>query len=913
MTDSSAVEPSPVEGRVDGYDNGAIHGWAWYPAQPDATVALEVLVDGRVVAAGTAAGFRVDLAGAGKRYGRCAFSIPLSAEDVGTPGAVRVTVRSKDGHPLDEGELTVEPVESAAGFAGASNDAHLSELSPLEGWVDGYDNGVVHGWAWYPVQPEIPADLEVLVAGRRVAGGMATGFRADLVGQGKRDGRCAFSIPLTSDELDVEGVVQVTVRSKDGQALVRGEFSIELYSRLTAIPVVFDKAAGFDGFIEQFGPDLIVGWIARSAGTDMPPPVEIELWEAGERCCVIQADIWRTDIEEARQGDGRWGFAAHVPASLRDGRVHVIEVCAANDRRPITHHPLRLKFPPGEPGPLPPHRSDGDDRSASIRPARNDVPADILFSIVVNFYNMPREAARTLTSLTRAYQQGIGALRYEVLCVDNGSSPPLEQEWIESFGPEFRLVRPSAPSPSPCRAINEAAAQAKGRYLAIMIDGAHVLSPGVFREVWDAVDDTPEAVVALRQWFVGGDQRWLSSAGYTRSQEDILFDKIAWPQDGYRLFIISTPIWESPNHWLDGMIESNCLFVPRTTYARIGGMDEAFEEPGAGYANLDLFKRAVAAVPEPVIAILGEASFHQFHDGTTTNVSDAKKEGRVRTYENTYMRLRGEPYLGIRPVDIRQRGQLRAQSAVVGRQRPLSPARLGVTDKVRAGSLPLHFDAMSAANLQSVYVECGLHKLTRWRGHEVGMAPADIVEIQDIIHQVRPDRIVAVNVNYGVVVLLDSLLGMMGLTGSRIVRVGGGSSDEEVLPPTVDWIGGDFNAAETLAAVERALGTEENVLVLFAPGSHDYTPTAPLRAYAGFVSVRSYLIVLGTVFGQPWLGYSKFWLESAVKALVRDAPFVIDHSRNQQLVTISPNGYLQRILDNVLGGGSDAADDVSDF
>ena len=342
-------------------------------------------------------------------------------------------------------------------------------------------------------------------------------------------------------------------------------------------------------------------------------------------------------------------------------------------------------------------------------------------------------------------------------------------------------------------------------------------------------------------------------------------------------------------------------------------MDEQFDEPGAGYANLDLFMRAVAASPEPVVALLGEASFHQFHDGTTTNVSDAKKEARVRAYENTYRRVRGKPFAGIRPVDIRQRGQLRAQLAVVGRQRPLSPARLGVTEGVRAGSLPLHFDNMSVANLQSVYVECGLHKLTKWRGHEVGLAPADIIEIQDIIHQVRPERIVAINVNHGVVVLLDGLIQMLGLTGSRIVRVGATDRRDEALPASVDMIAGEPYAPETVAAVERALGIEENILVLFAPRDQDYTPIEPLRAYAGFVSCRSYMIFLGTVFGQPWLGYSKYWFQAAIKTLVRERPFVIDHSRNQQLVTTCPNGYLQRISNNGLADNDSAIDEFADL
>src|SRR2546423_206527 len=80
-------------------------------------------------------------------------------------------------------------------------------------------------------------------------------------------------------------------------------------------------------------------------------------------------------------------------------------------------------------------------------------------SIIVNFYNMRREAARTLTSLTRSYQRHVQDLPYEVLCIDNGSDPPLERAWVESFGPQFRLIRPENPQPSPCSVINTAARQ----------------------------------------------------------------------------------------------------------------------------------------------------------------------------------------------------------------------------------------------------------------------------------------------------------------------------------------------------------------------------------------------------------------------------------------------------------------------
>jgi hypothetical protein len=53
---------------------------------------------------------------------------------------------------------------------------------------------------------------------------------------------------------------------------------------------------------------------------------------------------------------------------------------------------------------------------------------------------------------------------------------------------------------------------------------------------------------------------------------------------------------------------------------------------------------------------------------------------------------------------------------------------------------------------------------------------------------------------------------------------------------------------------------------------------------------------LNSVFGQPWIGYSKNWYQSAIKAFVAEGSFVIDQSRNRQLITTSPDGYLQRLF-----------------
>ena len=103
-------------------------------------------------------------------------------------------------------------------------------------------------------------------------------------------------------------------------------------------------------------------------------------------------------------------------------------------------------------------------------------------SVVVVFYNMRREAARTLHALSRSYQRDIEDLDYEVLVYENGSAPDqlLGEDFVRSFGPEFRYVDLGADaSPSPTLALNRGIAASRGETVALMIDGAHVLSPGV--------------------------------------------------------------------------------------------------------------------------------------------------------------------------------------------------------------------------------------------------------------------------------------------------------------------------------------------------------------------------------------------------------------------------------------------------
>jgi hypothetical protein len=307
-------------------------------------------------------------------------------------------------------------------------------------------------------------------------------------------------------------------------------------------------------------------------------------------------------------------------------------------------------------------------------------------SVVVVVYNMGREAPRTLRSLSASYQRHIDADDYEVVVVDNGSNPPLDPKVIEGLSGNFRLIRIDHALPSPAEAVNRGLVEAQGDVIGVMVDGARIVTPGLLHFARHGAGLYDRAIVATLGWYLGYDfQRWSMRYGYDQSCEDALLASIAWPEDGYRLFEIATMDESCFDGWLTPIVETNALFMRRELWETLGGLDERFDAPGGGLVNLDIYRRAGDLEDAELVILLGEGTFHQFHDGIATNapvegffdtLADWGKQYRaIRGYSFSHPNLKNAPtYLGTLPRPVLARFIRAAMDPMpVPRHGPLEP------------------------------------------------------------------------------------------------------------------------------------------------------------------------------------------------------------------------------------------------
>ncbi|MCM3881607.1 MAG: glycosyltransferase [Vicinamibacterales bacterium] len=307
-------------------------------------------------------------------------------------------------------------------------------------------------------------------------------------------------------------------------------------------------------------------------------------------------------------------------------------------------------------------------------------------TVVVVVYNIPREAPRTLFSLSADYQRDIDPEEYEIIVVDNGSSPPFDPRVLDGLQGNFRLLRIDDAPASPAHAANRGLAAARGAVVGLLIDGARLVTPGLLHYALLGANSHPKAVVASLGWYLGGDlQGAAAEAGYNQAREDALLSSIDWPTDGYRLFDIGTLDESSVDGWMAPISETNTLFMRRQLWDLLGGLDERFDAAGGGLVNLDIYRRALQLDGADPVVLLGEASFHQLHGGVSTNAGQSQQLDNWDRWHSQYRQLRSVDWtwvprrspatlIGRLPAEAMSRFVHSAISPVRADVHPLGPA-----------------------------------------------------------------------------------------------------------------------------------------------------------------------------------------------------------------------------------------------
>ena len=273
-----------------------------------------------------------------------------------------------------------------------------------------------------------------------------------------------------------------------------------------------------------------------------------------------------------------------------------------------------------------------------------------VLTIIVIFYNMRREAERTLYTLSTKYQVDVDVDEYQVVAIDNGSDQALDCDQVKAFGPNFKYHFFETESVSPASAINFGANAANSDYIAVIVDGARMITPGLVRESMRALRTLPNPFVCSLGWHLGPDVQNLTILdGYNQAEEDRLLDSIDWRRSGYRLFEISTLAQSSGTGFLGGMpSECSWFAMPRSDFIGMGGYDERFQSPGGGQVNHDFLNRVLSRSEVCAAIILGEGSFHQIHGGVASNVPLDQHPAEM--FKAEYLRIHAKPLERVRSV-----------------------------------------------------------------------------------------------------------------------------------------------------------------------------------------------------------------------------------------------------------------------
>ena len=198
-----------------------------------------------------------------------------------------------------------------------------------------------------------------------------------------------------------------------------------------------------------------------------------------------------------------------------------------------------------------------------------------------------------------------------------------------------------------------------------------------------------------------------------------------------------------------------------------------------------------------------------------------------------------------------------------------------------------------------------------WMGRPIIQYPQDMIAMQEIIWEVKPDLIIETGIAHGgSLIYYASLLELIGkgeVIGIDIDIREHNRREIEKHPmfKRIKMLQGSSVSQDMLKQV-RQHAVEKETIIVCLDSNHTYEHVMQeLQIYASFVSLNSYIVVFDTIvedlpedqFSQnrPW-GISNNPKTAVYDFLKENDNFEIDHSiDNKLLISVAPEGYLKRI------------------
>jgi cephalosporin hydroxylase len=204
----------------------------------------------------------------------------------------------------------------------------------------------------------------------------------------------------------------------------------------------------------------------------------------------------------------------------------------------------------------------------------------------------------------------------------------------------------------------------------------------------------------------------------------------------------------------------------------------------------------------------------------------------------------------------------------------------------------------------------------KWMGIPIIQYPQDIVAMQEIIYDLKPDLIIETGIAHGgSIVFYASLL--------ELNAISGGPKNAKIIGIDIDIRAHNLAKLETHSMFSRmeliegssvsddivkkvhSLSKDFNKVLLILDSNHtEEHVLSELMAYTELVSIGSYCVVFDTVIDdlpdsmhsdRPW-GKGNNPKTAVFKFLADNSNFVIDSEIDEKIqISVAPSGYLKRI------------------